>query len=188
MQAQALTRFAIMSLLASSAAACKEEPDIDGVVNLIIAAQDQVKLAIETNPATWTMPRTEGIDIAGTFDDGIGGTITVQGWRLARAEDAASGYHSAFAEKFFFDLSSYSSANMIASGPVVITTHSLDFGKAGGTAIEDASRATHYTGVLTVSGAESGSFQVDVSGVTSNNTQWTCGKVNGYEWGHGACY
>jgi hypothetical protein len=164
---------------------CGEKEDYGKVVDAVLVAQDQIHQAVLADPATWTVPVSEGVDIAGRLE-GVG-SVDVTGWRLDKEEAAGSGFHRVFGEKLFLTFNGYAALDVTLSGSLVATTHSLDFGQTD-TAFEDLEQTNTYVGVLTVAGGLSGSFQLDVNGMTTNNTQWTCGTINGEPFGGGHCY
>ena len=164
---------------------CSEEKDYSKVVDAVLVAQDQIHQAVLADPATWTVPVMEGVDIAGTLE-GVG-SVDVSGWRQDKEETAGSGFYRVFGEKLFLTFNNYAALDVTLSGLLVATTHSIDFGKTDA-AFEDLNQTNSYVGILTVGGALPGSFQLDVNGITTNNTQWTCGTINGEPYGGGHCY
>jgi hypothetical protein len=178
-----------IAAVAASTAACEDNSaDNTKVVDAVVLSTTTINDAISADPDSWLTQNTVGLDVLGTAESPLGGSVEVSGWRVLIEEDAATGFHVGYTEKLFFNFANFGQNDLFLAGGITLSRHSIDYGPAGGSTITDASRTTEYRGTLAVSGAASGSFTLDIHGVASGTTEWTCGTVNEEDHGQGACF
>lgn len=163
---------------------CDDHAGNEKVLDALIVATDRVYAAVDEE-GTWLVPVAAGSEVSGTLESG-GGSLTVSGWRLSTDYEGDT-YYAAYAEKLALTFVNWPEDDLVLSGQVKLSRHSLDVGPGAG-AVDDASRTSVYQGNLTSTGTPTGTFAIDVHAMASGTLAWTCGTVNGIETGHGPCY
>jgi hypothetical protein len=166
-------------------AGCDENTDIPKVLDAVVETTDTMFNAIDSD-MSWQVAADPGIEILGQLVNANQGTLDAFGWRHTSQYDNNSGTFVAFGEKLFVTVSGWNANEMLLSGQLIITRHSMDYGPAG--TINDVSRTTRYVGSLSTEGKVEGTFDIDVNAMASGNTLWTCGVINGEGVEHGECF